>query len=829
MLRLKSIVFATLLLCTMNIFGMNYGIMFHSHADSPELRTTLLINENRAIKAGDIICVSFNVLLRPESNQYGDFLEVKGNDGTEIRVMIPSYSTSPVLVINDSFFSGKRIDLDKEFTMTVAVDKKRSKISLLCDADTVVSAPWNLKKIEEVLVTFGQQAHRDVAPVDIRDIRIYVNGRQQFYWPLKEHNGDISLDSVHGVEAKAKNPSWIVDEHRRMKLRYSLSTSEQIQTAFDPETERLYIVGDSTVTTVSLADTVAAVQRSISRGFRVMRESNNLFYMPHGRLMSLNLGSRRIAWCDLESFRWDCDTFNDDGATYGGHTWAFENGVGYAFGGYGFHNYNNTMFIVDTVADSIMEVQLSPLPHPRNASSMAIVGNKLYIFGGHGNESGHQELPSRYYYDLYEYDLTTFAGEKLWEFDTVDYEFICTQTMIYEPDTDSFIIGTTRYGGQMIRISRTDPGFVDVTFPLALSMSMRDIVLQLFYSNHNGTYYFVIDRWMVDMSHELSVYSVKAPLEAIPAKKAVGDKLIGNRWHLPVIIVCSLLFLIIVAIVIMRRRRKCTFEHVESDLVASVASSDKEHSVFVSELPGSPTISLIGNFNVVGKFGEDITSRFSGKMRDLFVFMILMSKRSPKGVAVNDIDETIWKDMEPQPARNNRNVYIRRLRTVLQEVGDVSIVSDDKYYKIKFNGVSDDVDIAFGIMDAVSGSNGGYNPEEVWEKVRPYLMKGQLLANIRASWADSFKADFSQRCINFLSELIKSHNGYAMSKDVLLEIADAMFMHDELSEDALKLKCNVLCSRHMSSMAMTVYDNFCKSYFKYMGEKYLRTFQQICR
>ena len=125
MLRLKSIVFATLLLCTMNIFGMNYGIMFHSHADSPELRTTLLINENRAIKAGDIICVSFNVLLRPESNQYGDFLEVKGNDGTEIRVMIPSYSTSPVLVINDSFFSGKRIDLDKEFTMTVAVDKKR--------------------------------------------------------------------------------------------------------------------------------------------------------------------------------------------------------------------------------------------------------------------------------------------------------------------------------------------------------------------------------------------------------------------------------------------------------------------------------------------------------------------------------------------------------------------------------------------------------------------------------------------------------------------------------------------------------------------------------
>ena len=108
-------------------------------------------------------------------------------------------------------------------------------------------------------------------------------------------------------------------------------------------------------------------------------------------------------------------------------------------------------------------------------------------------------------------------------------------------------------------------------------------------------------------------------------------------------------------------------------------------------------------------------------------------------------------------------------------------------------------------------------------------MKGQLLANIRASWADSFKADFSQRCINFLSELIKSDNGYAMSKDVLLEIADAMFMHDELSEDALKLKCNVLCSRHMSSMAMTVYDNFCKSYFKYMGEKYLRTFQQICR
>ena len=845
---LNTLIISFVAVCQLH--GMNYGVMFHAHKQSPEQRTTLILNNGNPVRIGDLFTLDFVAELRREElTQYGDFLELKGNDGTSVRIMIPSSSLNPVLVINDRLFSGKEIPFNGATDITLRLDRDKSTVSLMSGNKTAVTAHCDLGSMTEAVVTFGQQVHRDVAPINVCDIRITNNGRTDYFWKLKTHIGDSAPDSVGGASATGIHSVWIADAHSIMRRVYSLSTSDEtMQTAFDPAGLRLFVATDSTMTTVSLADSTS-VTVAVADGERALRSSGSMFYIPEGKLMSFNAGNNTLSWYDFDTRRWSLPSGDTDGAKYGAHAWVLDGRYGYAFGGYGFHMYKDNMLVVDTFTDSIVERRLTPTPHPRNASAMAVADGKLYLFGGHGNESGRQEFETRYYYDLYEYDLRTLSGEKLWEMDSLSYDFLCSQTMIYEPSTRSFVVGTTRYGGQLVRIWRDRPGIEPVTEPLGIPMSIRDIVLQLYYSYVDSSYYFVIDRWLSDMSHELGVYAVTAPLEGVPDRRAEA---VNTHQQNPGRLLWWLLgggVILLVgggaAIIIWRRRRsKCDVSQeltAKSELpsVAEVNASPHPVSGPNSGLPAAATevsdgsadsISLVGTFAVKANDGSDITAKFSAKTRDLLAFLILRARNSEKGVAVRNIDETLWKEMEPEAARNNRNVYMRRLRKMLQEVGDISIVSDEKYYVVNLNSIGVDINRILDSFDCLNGNSSRLSASEKWNMMRGSLMKGPLLADVHAAWLDPFKAEYSQQCMHLLNSLIGDTAFRELPEDVQLEIADTIFLHDELNEDALRIKCQILSGRrHVPAMARSVYDNFCKSYFRYMGEDFSVTFHDICR
>lgn len=848
MSSLKSILITLIILLAggMQLHGMNYGVKFHAHMRSPEQRTTLVLNDGTPMKVRDIFSVDFIAeLRREESTQYGDFMEIKGDDGTSIRIMISSASASPVLVINDRLFPGAEIPFDGTTDVSLRLDRDASTVVLLCDGKAVVSAPCNLASIKEAIVIFGQQVHRDVAPINVSDIRISNNGHTDYFWRLKSHEDSVSLDSVTGAHAVAVHPEWIADAHSIMRRVYSFTTSDEtMQIAFDASSLRLFVATDSTMTLVSLADSTS-VTTPVEGGMRALRYSGSMFYIPEGRLMSLNAGNNTVSWYDFNTRRWSLVSGDRDGAKYGGHSWAIDGRYGYAFGGYGFHMYKNNMFVIDTLSDTIVERRLTPTPCPRSASAMAVADGKLYIFGGHGNESGRQEFDTRYYYDLYEYDLRTLSGEKLWEMDSTNYDFLCSQTMIYEPATKSFIVGTTRYGGQLVRISRDRPGLEPVTEALSIPISMRAIVLQLFYSEIDSSYYFIVDLWQSDLSHEVGVYVVTAPLERVPDLRY--DEAMARKEHSGmawwrwlaggVVLSCCVMLMLWSG---RRLKRKSAGRpdgkdaHIPVDDVAS-AGSQCDVSLKSVETSAINTcdeyshISLVGAFAVKDKDGADMTARFSAKTRDLLVFLLLMSRDSSRGVAVRDIDGTLWKDMEPEAARNNRNVYMRRLRKMLQEVGDIEIVSDERYYVVRLNDTRVDINRTLDMVDYINGNSSRLSAVDKWSLIGPGMMKGPLLADVHASWLDSFKARYSQQCMNVLNSLLADNDFVNMPYERQLEIADTIFMHDELNEEALRIKCRILSERHVPAVARSVYDNFCKNYFRYMGEEFDVTFQDICR
>lgn len=68
-------------------------------------------------------------------------------------------------------------------------------------------------------------------------------------------------------------------------------------------------------------------------------------------------------------------------------------------------------------------------------------------------------------------------------------------------------------------------------------------------------------------------------------------------------------------------------------------------------------------------------------------------------------------------------------------------------------------------------------------------MYGPLLSNTIVDWLDEFKDSYSSLSIDLLRNLLDvQRNNY----DTVLRIADILFLHDPLNEEALAAKCSIL-------------------------------------
>ena len=109
-------------------------------------------------------------------------------------------------------------------------------------------------------------------------------------------------------------------------------------------------------------------------------------------------------------------------------------------------------------------------------------------------------------------------------------------------------------------------------------------------------------------------------------------------------------------------------------------------------------------------------------------------------------------------------------------------------------------------------------PSEI-NKLVELLLKGVFLPNTEADWIDNFKSDFSNLTIDTLTSL--SSDGYEkLSDELKLKIADILFLHDYINEEALYLKCSIFFNSGKKGIAKGIYDNFCKEYLNLLGSKY---------
>ena len=192
------------------------------------------------------------------------------------------------------------------------------------------------------------------------------------------------------------------------------------------------------------------------------------------------------------------------------------------------------------------------------------------------------------------------------------------------------------------------------------------------------------------------------------------------------------------------------------------------------------------------------------------ILLILYTGRDPKGIIGHKLIQLLWYDKTEESAKNNRNVYMSKLRNLLDKVGDIKILNQNGFWSIQFeNGTICDYLEALHLYNK--------NNSLDLEKLLELLLRGMMLPNVETDWIDTFKNDFSNDTIDLLCRLLKQKD---LSDMLKLQIADTLFQHDYINEEALSVKCRILCQQGKKGLANTVYNTFCKEYAALLGTPY---------
>ncbi len=72
--------------------------------------------------------------------------------------------------------------------------------------------------------------------------------------------------------------------------------------------------------------------------------------------------------------------------------------------------------------------------------------------------------------------------------------------------------------------------------------------------------------------------------------------------------------------------------------------------------------------------------------------------------------------------------------------------------------------------------------------------------------------------VNALLEVINGHE-MADNPKLLLKISDVILIHDNIDEDAIRIKCKVLYQMKQKGLSKQSYDKFCEDYVRLLNTK----------
>ena len=238
--------------------------------------------------------------------------------------------------------------------------------------------------------------------------------------------------------------------------------------------------------------------------------------------------------------------------------------------------------------------------------------------------------------------------------------------------------------------------------------------------------------------------------------------------------------------------------------------------------PEANYIQLFGDFKVLDKEGNEITSLFTPKLKQLFLIILLYSKRNKNGISTQELTDILWQGHSSQSAKNSRGVTIRKLRLIIESLDSVQINFHIDRWSMAFSGnVYCDYVECLKLLKREKIHDTDFNLN-----FYHIIQEGELFKGESYDWLDDFKGFVGNNIVDILLKFI-SELTIINDNELILKLADRILETDPVNDQALACKLKVLIKQNNSNLAKFTFDRFSLLYEEMYGEKFSGKFDEM--
>lgn len=364
-------IFVSAFFASANQTGTNYGLYFNAEKTAGPERTNLNLNNGAPIKFKREIDLNFKLFARQHSFPFGSIAHFTLDNGQIIRFVYCSDENDkfrPTLIYNNALTYLSTMDLHQgewiDVSLKIFSDKNKVKINY-ADIDTTIVVPVNNAKSVKITLGRMEDYNADVLPMNVRDVRVVIDGKDKFFWKLGKHDGNNCLDSISRNVASASNPKWLIDNHRNWNLIFTDTINGNLDTAFDPLTAQTYIIRQNGVQVIGEDGAVISFLPIDGSHYTATSSGHTVFDPASRDLVVYSLASGVTNRFSTTEQKWiSNETVSSDPLHYN-HARAYNpvDSSFYLFGGYGHFAYRNDLFKLSPATGKIEQIKYSnPIP-----------------------------------------------------------------------------------------------------------------------------------------------------------------------------------------------------------------------------------------------------------------------------------------------------------------------------------------------------------------------------------------------------------------------------------------------------------------------------------
>ena len=812
------------------------GLYFSSHEVIPDNRTSLNLTPSGPFRFPDGFTVEMNANFRNGDGYFGYIFRIIGDQNTNIDLVSRQFSNPNFyLVLKDKVlitFNWKDIPdggFNKWIKIKFSINTRDSKIAVTFNGKKQESIIAGITELKNFNVVFGacrinSFLNTDVAQMALKDIRI-LDARSKLVneWKLSKHAQNLVYDEIKHAEALVENPIWNIDSHVKWRKIKEFKIDSLHGIAKDEANGRAFFVDNQAVyifyTKTSKVDTIQVVSGSPNS----VMGTQILYNRSTDELWSYSFDQNAISKFSFKTKTWSLKQKSFSEPDFWHHNKFFSpiDSSLIALFGYGHYTYKSIIHRYNKNLNQWQIIDRFGQIEPRYLSSCGFLNNKeMLVFGGYGSKSGRQELSPEFYYDLYTLNLTDYSFKKLWTLNPPEKPFVPCEALI--PDQQEGIFYTLLYNrinyASSLRLAKF--GIEKNEYQL-----FNDSIPYSFLDTKSWCTLFLDQKTtqlvaITTHNSQVSLYSMAYP----PLLPENVYQLVPfhTRWYFWIIGSLLLISIISISYIFIKKRKnrdkkKRLYELVEHPNIATIEPIDRKtvSSIF-----------FMGGFQIYDSKGRNITSAFSPTLKHLFLFIFLHTIKNEKGISSAKLDEVLWFDKSGDSARNNRNVNISKLRSILEELGGVEVVNDNSFWKIQMDPtIFCDYCEALRLLRKANSS--GLGEIEIKQLIA-LLSFGELLPAIQTDWMDEFKSRFANETIDGLSSLFNLKE-VRTNISLRYHLAECILVYDPLNDEAFAVKCSVLYNLGKKGMAKNLYDSFCKEYKNALGIDYAILFNDTIK